>query len=63
MRGVAISRKDVERVQAIAQATQEERGWQGDSEAVASAEILIEFCEVLLGRATVDDFLRTQDMA
>jgi hypothetical protein len=56
-----VSRADVERVQKIAY-KKKDRDWVGDPEALAAAEILIEFCEVLLDRETFDGFLRAQDM-
>lgn len=57
---IHITRADVARVQAIAYDKRDE--WEGDEEAVSAANILIEFCEVLLGRETVDSFLSGQDM-
>lgn len=60
MSDLAISREDVERVQRIAYAKKDE--WEGDEAAEQAAGTLIEFCDVLLGRDTVDNFLRSQDM-
>lgn len=57
---LSLSTSDVERVREIADRKKEE--WEGDEAAEQSANILIEFCDVLLGRDTVDSFLRSQDM-
>lgn len=60
MSDLSVTRADIERVQEIAY-HYKEHVWTADSE-VASAEILVDFCEVLLGRDTVDGFLCSQDM-
>jgi hypothetical protein len=56
-----VSYADIERVQEIAY-KKKDLDWADDAAAMAAAEILIEFCDVLLGRTTVDGFLRAQDM-
>lgn len=58
---ISVSRSDIERVQKIAY-QKKDHDWRGDREAMAAAEILIEFTDVLLGRGTIDGFLRAQDM-
>lgn len=60
MSDLALTKAEVERVLKIADEKRDE--WEGDEEAVSAANILIEFCDVLLGRETVDSFLRGQDM-
>ncbi len=62
---ITISREDIEKVKAAAYRSKdaaEGSGSTDESEIVVSMEILIEFCDALLGRYTVDSFLRSQDM-
>lgn len=61
MSDLAINRAEVERIKKRADELRY-GAWEGDEAAESSADILIEFCDVLLGDTTVEGFLRSQDM-
>lgn len=62
MSDLAISRTEVERVKAVATRVKEECQDVDDRDGENAMDTLVEFCDVLLGRTTVDSFLRSQDM-
>lgn len=60
MSDIAITRDDIERVRKIARRKKDE--WEGDEVAEHSADMLEDFCDVLLGHSTLNGFLISQDM-
>lgn len=60
MSDLELIREDVVRVRRIADRKRDE--WEGDKEAEVSVYTLLGFIDVLLGDATLDWFLRDQDM-
>jgi hypothetical protein len=65
MSDLALTRDDVEKVERAAYRAKdgaEGSGSTDEDEIVVSMEVLIDFCGVLLGRESVDSFLRGQDM-
>lgn len=66
MSDLALNRADVEKVRRLARDAQDQcvdsEGEVTDTVTHDSMEVLADFTEVLLGRGTVDGFLRAQDM-